>query len=229
MTAKDIHYKNTYWYEDEKTYKLVELEGDKRWYKNGKLHRDDGPAIEWANGDKSWYKNGKLYMREGFGTKHWYKNGKLHKDDGPAAEYSNGDKYWHKNGEYHRDNGPAIECANGDKYWYKNGKWHRDNGPAIECANGDKEYWYNDQKFNCKTTEEFLKQIEYQEFQSRLCKLSKDEFSIMKTLLTRLEKGRETYGEWNVNDNRNYSKEALEEIIDALHYCAALIVKLPKI
>jgi len=27
-------------------------------YKNGKFHRDDGPAIIYANGDKSWWKNG---------------------------------------------------------------------------------------------------------------------------------------------------------------------------
>ena len=26
--------------------------GDKYWCLNGKLHREDGPAIEWANGDK---------------------------------------------------------------------------------------------------------------------------------------------------------------------------------
>jgi hypothetical protein len=26
--------------------------GDKCWYLNGKLHRTDGPAIEYANGDK---------------------------------------------------------------------------------------------------------------------------------------------------------------------------------
>ena len=33
--------------------------GDKAWYHNGKLHREDGPAIEWANGYKEWYINDK--------------------------------------------------------------------------------------------------------------------------------------------------------------------------
>lgn len=33
--------------------------GDKYWYLNGKLHRLDGPAVEFANGDKHWYLNGK--------------------------------------------------------------------------------------------------------------------------------------------------------------------------
>ena len=26
---------------------------------NGKLHREDGPAVEWANGRKHWYLNGR--------------------------------------------------------------------------------------------------------------------------------------------------------------------------
>ena len=37
------------------------------------LHREDGPAIEYANGNK-----------------HWYLNGKLHREDGPAIENANG-------------------------------------------------------------------------------------------------------------------------------------------
>ena len=28
------------------------------WYQNGELHREDGPAIEWADGDKEFYING---------------------------------------------------------------------------------------------------------------------------------------------------------------------------
>jgi hypothetical protein len=29
-----------------------------RWYLNGKLHREDGPACEYTNGDKEWALNG---------------------------------------------------------------------------------------------------------------------------------------------------------------------------
>ena len=76
--------------------------GDKRWYQNGKLHRLDGPAIEYANGD----------------YKVWYRNDNYHRLDGPAIEYANGDKYWCRNGKLHRDDGPAIEYANGIKRWY---------------------------------------------------------------------------------------------------------------
>ena len=44
---------------------------------NGKLHREDGPALESNDGIRAWYKNG------------YY-----HREDGPAVEYSNGDKLW---------------------------------------------------------------------------------------------------------------------------------------
>ena len=34
------------------------------WRLDGKLHRVDGPAIEWANGNKSWYLNGRRVSEE---------------------------------------------------------------------------------------------------------------------------------------------------------------------
>jgi hypothetical protein len=77
--------------------------GNKCWYLNGKLHREDGPAIIFRNSDK-----------------HWYLNGKLHRVDGPACEYIDGTKYWFLNGDRHRTDGPAIEAFN-KKYWYLNG------------------------------------------------------------------------------------------------------------
>jgi hypothetical protein len=79
------------------------------WSLNGKLHREDGPAIEWADG-----------------TKYWYLNGKLHREDGPAIECPNGTKSWYLNGRRHREDGPAIEYDNGTKMWYLNGKYHRE-------------------------------------------------------------------------------------------------------
>ena len=40
----------------------VDAEGTKFWrLPNGKLHREDGPAVEYANGDKEWYVNDKRY------------------------------------------------------------------------------------------------------------------------------------------------------------------------
>lgn len=56
--------------------------GGKSWFLDGKLHREDGPAVEYANGRKC-----------------WCLNGKRHREDGPAVEWSNGDKSWFLNGE----------------------------------------------------------------------------------------------------------------------------------
>jgi hypothetical protein len=56
--------------------------GAKRWYLSGKLHKTDGPAVEYVNGHKE-----------------WYLNGNLHREDGPAIELTDGDKLWLYNGE----------------------------------------------------------------------------------------------------------------------------------
>ena len=32
--------------------------GNKEWFLNRKLHREDGPAIEYADGDKQWFLHG---------------------------------------------------------------------------------------------------------------------------------------------------------------------------
>ena len=42
----------------------VYANGDKYWYLNGKLHREDGPAIEYANGSKSWFLNNEEVTKE---------------------------------------------------------------------------------------------------------------------------------------------------------------------
>ena len=90
-----------------KTYKVtVDVFNTIRWYnEQGKLHREDGPAVESANG-----------------TKVWYRNDRRHREDGPAVECANGDKFWYRNGQRHREDGPAIEYADGRKYWYINDK-----------------------------------------------------------------------------------------------------------
>jgi hypothetical protein len=64
------------------TIKIGNQPRNRNWYLNGKLHRDDGPAIECANGDKA-----------------WYLNDKRHRDDGPAIEWANDNKYWYLNGK----------------------------------------------------------------------------------------------------------------------------------
>jgi len=75
------------------------------WYKEGKRHREDGPAVEDSNGTKS-----------------WFKEGRYHREDGPAIEFSEGSKFWYINGNRHRLDGPAKIWANGHKEWWVEGK-----------------------------------------------------------------------------------------------------------
>ncbi len=51
--------KSKYYFDENNQICLIAHEcGAKLWYKNGLLHRDDGPAIEWPNGKKEWIQNG---------------------------------------------------------------------------------------------------------------------------------------------------------------------------
>ena len=84
----------------------VNEDGTRFWYLNGKLHREDGPAVEYADGSKE-----------------WYLNDKRHCEDGPACEFANGYKVWYLNGKRHREDGPAVEYADDmDKQWFLNGE-----------------------------------------------------------------------------------------------------------
>tara|TARA_B110000503_G_C6989604_1_gene346792 strand:- start:284 stop:544 length:261 start_codon:yes stop_codon:yes gene_type:complete len=70
----------------------INIYGNKHWILNGKLHREDGPAIEWHDGSKA-----------------WYINGELHREDGPSIEFYNGYKDWH----YH---GKKIDCKDNQEF-----------------------------------------------------------------------------------------------------------------
>ena len=39
-------------------------DGSKAWYLNGKRHREDGPALEYADGSKYWYLNDESVTEE---------------------------------------------------------------------------------------------------------------------------------------------------------------------
>ena len=98
-------------------YKEVFSNGDTyyRNYKN-KLHRTDGPAIEYTEG-----------------TKEYYLNGALHRTDGPAIDCLDGSRAYFVNGIRHKEDGPALKWAGGDELYFKHGKLHRTDGPAIIC------------------------------------------------------------------------------------------------
>lgn len=79
----------------------IDEDGDRYWWLNGEWHREDGPAVEFANGSKQ-----------------WYLNGYLHRKDGPAIESISGTKEWFLNGKRHREDGPAFDDGEEDKEWY---------------------------------------------------------------------------------------------------------------
>jgi antitoxin component YwqK of YwqJK toxin-antitoxin module len=92
-------------------------DGCEYWYRDGKKHRDDGPAViryEYNQIAREW----------------WYRRGKRHRVDGPAwIEYKNGQitrEYWYRDGKPHRVDGPAeIDYRNGQIFvecWYRYGK-----------------------------------------------------------------------------------------------------------
>ena len=62
--------------------KVINEFGTFRYYnENDELHREDGPAIEYADGEK-W----------------WFKNAKLHRENGPAIERVSCNNSYYYNG-----------------------------------------------------------------------------------------------------------------------------------
>jgi len=86
---------------------IVEVSDCYTKWKNEKneLHREDGPAIEYANGDR-----------------YYYINDKRHNENGPAIECANGHKIYYINGKLHREDGPAVDYFSGHKEYWINDK-----------------------------------------------------------------------------------------------------------
>ena len=126
---------------------VVGEDGTKRWYKDGQLHREDGPALELTTGHKA-----------------WYQNSKRHREDGPAIEWVTGSRCWYYKDIYidsgvqpdpalwgrvtsvEANGGPLLNgCIvdfRGGKHWYKDDRRHREDGPAIEWSYGDTEWCF---------------------------------------------------------------------------------------
>ena len=71
----------------------VYASGNKFWYLNDQLHREDGPAVESTT---NWYKK-------------WYLNDQLHREDGPAIECADERKYWYLEGVNYSKSGHKAE------------------------------------------------------------------------------------------------------------------------
>ncbi len=94
-----------------------------QWNKNGRLHRNDQPAIAHEH------------------TRVWYYHGKQHRTDGPAVQEGERWFVWLRHGARHRINGPADMYDTICIEWCKYGKHHRIDGPAMIYNGGDQE-WY---------------------------------------------------------------------------------------
>lgn len=101
----------TYYYKDPEHTILHRTDGPaivnsrtNKWYINGKLHRDNEPAIEWAEGGQD-----------------WYQHGKRHRTGGPAISFAGGvDGSWLINDKLHRLDGPAVNFETKQQWYYIN-------------------------------------------------------------------------------------------------------------
>ena len=80
------------------------MAGVKKWRKNGRLHREDGPAVVYGDG-----------------TREWYRHGRLHRVGGPATWSPAGFERWYRDGTLHRTNGPALTSLTGQQEWWIDG------------------------------------------------------------------------------------------------------------
>jgi hypothetical protein len=117
---------------------IIMENGSQAWYKDDRLHREDGPAYVGADG-----------------TEEWYFEGKRHRDGGPAITCPDGHQAWYRMGARHREDGPAIIYSDGTKKWLINGEMHRKGGPAIECRDGSMT-WLEDGSVLASLTEDYL-------------------------------------------------------------------------
>ena len=113
------------------------------WYKNGLLHRIEGPAIICWDNEK------KIYEA-------WYKNNLLNREDGPAQTYWNANlqktfEGWYINGLMHRLHSPAYikykEERKIEEKWLSNGKFYDGSSHVIWKGNKlSHEYFYKNNK-----------------------------------------------------------------------------------
>jgi hypothetical protein len=150
-------------------------DGTKCWYINGKLHRKDGPARIESNGNKEWWINGECHREDGpariesNGNKEWWIHGRPHRIEGPAIE-RDGNFSWYFRGSEMKCNtqeefqvliSQTVQPHVLMTYTRENEKgelgFHRKDGPAVEFTNGEKHWYYNGERINCRTQEEFEK------------------------------------------------------------------------
>lgn len=170
---------------------MTEYEGGRIIWCNaeGFVHRVGAPAVINEDGSKEWYFEGRPHRDGGLPAEEpglhsivkrrtYYVHGALHRIGGPAIDYSNGYEEWYLNGMQHRLDGPAMKLSNGDREWWVEDQLHRLDGPAIEISKepGVTRTWYYDSPEQGdewyvqgkKTTKEEVKKLRKQKLEKLL-------------------------------------------------------------
>lgn len=119
------------------------------WYKNDKLHREDGPAVIYENGSQEWYFNGELHRdndapiqnvtilpspgsnRQALPNSIYVNNDDLIQTSKVRKQTYNTSLSSDLKESILLNDNPAVIHMDGYKAWYKNGKLHRECGPAV--------------------------------------------------------------------------------------------------
>ncbi len=129
------------------------------WKKNGRIHRNDGPAVVSATGDfhdcnegsavrYSWQYQDQSHRVGGPSDESlsswqvWYQYGEMWRHDGPA--YMNGMctvEWCQGEDDLHRTDGPTDIRSNGDIKWFVYSDLHRIDGPAVIYGDGECEFY----------------------------------------------------------------------------------------
>lgn len=163
----------SYFLERKEAIENSDLYAGKYYYnKFGYLHNINGPAITTNNGTNIYLVNGKIHREDGpaimfkdpekdLQVHIYYRNNILHREYGPAkVVHQDGQLYkssYYINGKLHRENSPAIEWTDGQYMYYVDGKRHCEDGPAVRLKTPGKpgkfteEYWINDEKISYLT------------------------------------------------------------------------------
>jgi len=147
----------------------------REWWIDGKLHRENGPAIitKWPGGFSriEYYIGGVRHRvdrpaivektRMGVSRLDWYTRGELHNDTSPAVLHFHINRKislreWYSHGVFHRDDGPAREkyTETGElrrTEWWQHGQRHNANGPAIIKNNGKTTMWYRNGRMHANS------------------------------------------------------------------------------
>jgi len=145
-------------------------DGSKEWWANGKLHREDGPAVIYNKYTEflhfNLYKHRKFFcnMTNIFpGYKQWWVDGRPHRENAPAIIDSFGSEIYYLNGV----RGKCIVKRNLSYFFNDEKRPHNDYGPSIVTVKNtdylegelnynsyhlrnliDKIVWYTDGKMN---------------------------------------------------------------------------------